>query len=119
MDFNAIITSIKTSLTQKYMSFSGRADRAEFWYFALFVTVISGALAGTAHATGIAAFQWAGQIFTFATLLPYIGVTVRRLHDIGKSGWWALLPLVPLIGIFALIYFLAKKSQVGPNQYGA
>jgi uncharacterized membrane protein YhaH (DUF805 family) len=60
-------------------------------------------------------------IFTFVVLLPNIAVSIRRLHDYGKSGWWFLLSVIPfvnLIGIFVLLYFYVQDSQPGENQYG-
>lgn len=111
MDFSKFIPSVKETLTQKYACYTGRADRQEFWFFALFVTAISLVLVGIAQATGIQLFQWISQIFCLATFVPYVCVTIRRLHDIGKPTWWVLMPIIPVVGIFALIYFLAKPSQ--------
>ena len=57
-------------------------------------------------------------IFALALLVPSIALAVRRLHDIGKSGWWYLIALIPLIGLLVLLYFFVLDSQPGSNQYG-
>ncbi|MFN3568205.1 MAG: DUF805 domain-containing protein [Caldimicrobium sp.] len=58
------------------------------------------------------------SFYMFATLLPYLAVTVRRLHDVGKSGWWILISLVPFIGLIWLLVLLCTDSQPGENKYG-
>jgi uncharacterized membrane protein YhaH (DUF805 family) len=102
--------AVKTCLMQKYVEFSGRAGRPEFWWFFLFqflammVATVFGEVA-----------YW---LVAIALLLPNIGVAVRRLHDIGKSGWFLLLGLIPLLGFLVLIYFWVQPS--GPaNAWGA
>ena len=63
-------------------------------------------------------FQLLTLIYGLAVLLPGIAVGIRRLHDTGKSGWWLLIALIPLVGIIVLIVFWATDGQPGPNQYG-
>ena len=109
-------------LTKKYACFSGRARRQEYWLFLLFniiaafvVGFIGGILAG---ATGVVAFAFLGMIYNLAVLIPGFAVFVRRMHDIGKSGWWWLIAFIPLIGVLVLFIFCCLDSQPGDNQYG-
>lgn len=107
---------------KKYAVFTGRSQRAEYWYFALFYFLIIVALsivdtaAGTMNVTyEIGLFS---SIFGLAMIIPSLAVGVRRLHDIGKSGWWILIGLIPLIGAIVLIVFACMDSQPGANAYG-
>ncbi len=109
------------AVLKKYAVFSGRAQRAEYWYFVLFnliiqiaLTVVVGVLGEAVATIGSIALL----IYGLAILLPAIGVTIRRLHDTNRSGWWLLIAFIPLIGIIVLIVFLATDSIVGENQYG-
>lgn len=87
----------------KYATFSGRARRSEFWFFSLFSCIIS----------WIPIVNFLG----IALIIPGIAVAVRRLHDTGRSGWWFLLALVPLVNL-VLIYFYILDSIPGSNEYG-
>ncbi|MEI8595854.1 DUF805 domain-containing protein [Photobacterium sp. Hal280] len=107
---------------RKYAVFSGRAQRQEYWYFFLINLVITLALGivdnllntpGAGEGTGLL-----GGVYSLAVLLPSVAVGVRRLHDIGKSGWWMLLSLIPVIGFVVLLFFFARDGQPGPNEYG-
>jgi len=100
---------------KKYAVFSGRARRQEYWMFALFNIVISIVLSiiGSVLDLGILSI-----IYSLAVLLPSLGVSVRRLHDTGKSGWWILIALIPLAGVIILIVFLATEGKREPNAYG-
>lgn len=107
---------------KKYAVFSGRARRSEYWYFALFnliasvVLSIADGIVGTYDVTtGIGLLS---GLYGLAVILPGVGVSIRRLHDIGKSGWWLLIILIPLIGIIVLLYFAVKDSQPETNEYG-
>jgi uncharacterized membrane protein YhaH (DUF805 family) len=86
----------------KYVDFSGRASRSEYWWFVLFVFL--GSLVLGMFRT------WLNIIFLLATLLPQLAAATRRLHDTGRSGWWQLIGLVPIIGFIVLIVFLAQES---------
>ncbi|MGM9482514.1 DUF805 domain-containing protein [Roseateles sp. NT4] len=86
----------------KYVDFSGRASRSEYWWFALFVFIGNVVLGMVSH--------WAGLVFVLACLLPQLAAATRRLHDTGRSGWWQLIAFVPLIGWIILIVFLAQES---------
>ncbi|MCH8266386.1 MAG: DUF805 domain-containing protein [Acidobacteria bacterium] len=100
---------------KKYAVFSGRARRKEYWMFLLFHIIIIFALSiieGIVGSNPVLTI-----LYMLAVLLPGLAVTVRRLHDTGKSGWWLLIGIVPLIGIVILV-FMVQDSQAGDNQYG-
>ena len=110
--------AVKTCFN-KYADFQGRASRAEFWWFALFVTLVSigaaiidGALLGTHYdETGVIGWLW-----TLVTLLPSLAVGARRLHDINNSGWWQLLTLT-IVGIIPLVVLWCLKSKPEANRF--
>jgi len=108
---------------KKYAAFSGRARRKEYWYFFLFNIIIHIVLAVIDSITGSfsleAGMGLLGGIYALAVLIPGVAVTVRRLHDTERSGWWFLIALVPLIGAIVLLVFLVQDSKPGQNQYGA
>ena len=94
---------------QKYADFSGRAKRPEFWWFALFCFL--GALVLEFVGSYV---SWA---FSLVTLLPSLAVGARRLHDIGKSGWWQLVWLIPVLGWIVMIYWLVQEGDATNNAY--
>jgi hypothetical protein len=94
--------SIKTCFT-KYADFGGRATRSEYWWWALFTFV------GYVCAAVIDDRLYAA--FAIATLLPSIAVTARRLHDVGRSGWWQLLYFLPLVGAIVLLVWTVQDSK--------
>ena len=106
---------------KKYVVFDGRSRRKEFWYFVLFNFIVSlvlsavDALIGTAFQSGVGLLS---GLYSLAVLLPFIAVAIRRLHDTGRSGWWILINLVPLIGSIVLLIFYIQDSQPGDNAYG-
>lgn len=111
MSFGTAVSSVFS----QYTGFSGRARRSEFWWYTLF-TVIVYLVVGVVDAvlkTGIL-----GLIVGLALLLPTLAVTVRRLHDTGRSGWWILIGLIPLVGAIVLLVFECSDSQPGPNRFG-
>ncbi len=114
---NWFLTALK-----KYAVFSGRSRRREYWYFGLFYLIFYAVLAIVDAITGSFDFGSGMGIFsgilTLALLIPSLSVTVRRLHDTGRSGWWILLALIPLIGFIILIVFLAQDSEAGANRFG-
>lgn len=91
-----------------YANFNGRARRSEYWYFFLFNCIISFALG---FIGGMIKFEWIGNIYALAVLLPGIAVGVRRMHDVGKSGWYLLIPIYSLILCFT-------EGDKGDNEYG-
>lgn len=100
--------SIKTCFS-KYADFNGRARRSEYWWFFLFIVL--GSIAASVIDDTV------NLLFTLATLLPSLAVAARRLHDIGRSGWWLLLGFIPLIGALVLIYFMVLEGE-GENRFG-
>ena len=104
---------------QKYAVFSGRSRRKEYWYFVLFNILISIVLAVIDRAIGSSGHGILGGIYSLAVLIPGLAVTVRRLHDTDRSGWWLLLGLIPVIGAIVLFVFVLGDSTPGANQYGA
>ncbi|WP_225800816.1 DUF805 domain-containing protein [Streptomyces sp. NK15101] len=101
---------------KKYAVFSGRARRKEFWMFALFNTIAAIILIIVDMAIGT--YPLIYGIYVLAVFLPSLGVTVRRLHDTGRSGWWILIDLVPLVGFIILIVFLASEGEQHQNAHG-
>jgi uncharacterized membrane protein YhaH (DUF805 family) len=118
MDF---MTAVRTCLS-KYVVFSGRARRSEYWYFALFnflvgiVTSVLDAILGTGYDNSTGGLV--NTVGSLALLLPSLAVGVRRLHDTDRSGWWILIVLVPVVGAIVLIVFMVQDSKPGTNQYG-
>lgn len=109
-----MIKAVKTVLTN-YVKFEGRSGRPEYWWFVLayvIVTVVFSFLSGI-----IGIFAWLLNLIALAVFIPSIAVSVRRFHDIGKSGWWVLIGLIPIVGWIAYIYFTAQPSA-GSNEHG-
>mgnify|MGYP003460229328 CR=1 FL=1 len=107
---------------KKYAVFGGRARRSEYWYFVLFNLIISivlaivdGMLGSFSTERGVGLLE---GIYSLAVLIPGIAVSVRRLHDTNRSGWWLLIVFVPLIGVIVLFVYMVQDSQPGENQYG-
>ncbi|PLX66371.1 MAG: DUF805 domain-containing protein [Denitrovibrio sp.] len=102
-----------------YTNFDGRATRTEYWYFTMFNILF---YIGASLVDVIIMVPIASMLYGLIVLLPGIAVLVRRLHDIGKTGWWILLSFVPVIGFVILIYFLVQDShpdnEYGPNPKG-
>jgi uncharacterized membrane protein YhaH (DUF805 family) len=138
------IESIKTVLS-KYAVFNGRARRSEFWWYYLAVTIVDTILYVVLVAPGYGAFMTAnmeylaandptapaptmpGSLVTgflivslvnLALLLPTLGVSVRRLHDTDRSGFWYFLSFIPFVGIIILIVWWASAGTPGPNRFG-
>jgi len=107
---------------KKYADFTGRARRKEYWMFVLLVLVVSfviGMVEGVLGLTGtVAMYGPLSLLFGLAILVPSIAVGVRRLHDTGRSGWWMLVGLIPIIGSIVLIVFFVLEGTRGPNEYG-
>ena len=102
------VDAIKICLA-KYIDFSGRAGRPEFWWFMLFGFILS-LLTGW--------IDYLGPLVSLALLLPNIAVGVRRLHDTDRTGWWYLIAFVPLIGFIVLIVFWVQRGTEGRNRFG-
>jgi uncharacterized membrane protein YhaH (DUF805 family) len=107
--------SVRTCLTLKYMDFSGRARRSEYWWFFLFnilLSIVVNVIASAIH------LGFLTYLVSLALLLPGLSVAVRRLHDTGKSGWWLLIGLIPLIGAIVLIVFFVMDTSPAGDTYG-
>ena len=112
----------------KYATFSGRAQRSEYWWWFLFsfiVLNICNLIDGfvVAPLLGFPAFdQEAGSpislVMSLVFLLPNLAVGIRRLHDLDKSGWWCLIAFIPIIGIIVIIYWFVHRGTEGANRFG-
>ena len=112
-----------------YVGFEGRASRPEYWWWVLTMVLVQVMAqiidrAVVAPALGFDAFaDEAGTplslILYLGLLLPSIAVSIRRLHDTGRSGWWLLIGLIPIVGALVLLYFYVQPSEEGDNAYGA
>jgi uncharacterized membrane protein YhaH (DUF805 family) len=134
-----LVEAVRTCI-EKYATFSGRARRAEYWWFVLACT-IGGALmnvidalvfgvtvmpspelAESASSMEMDLYYFVpsifGSVFWLALIIPSISVSVRRLHDLDKSGWWWWLWLLPLIGWIIMLIWYLGRGTVGPNAYG-
>ncbi|MFZ3005698.1 MAG: DUF805 domain-containing protein [Phenylobacterium sp.] len=115
---------------RKYTDFTGRARRSEYWLFALFVGLVQmatgilswfvgGDLGDDAFATpasGVIALLYFG--FFLYTFIPSLAVSFRRLHDSGRTAWWLLLGLIPILGHLVLLIFMILDGTPGENRYG-
>jgi uncharacterized membrane protein YhaH (DUF805 family) len=110
------------ALKNKYATFEGRARRQEYWYFMLFYVLAVVALAIIDNVIGMfnqeAGIGLLSAIFILATFVPTLAVTVRRLHDTDRSGWWILLEFIPIVGGLILLVFTLLDSQPGANRFG-
>lgn len=107
---------------KKYAVFSGRARRKEYWFFVLFNLIISLVLTFIDSALGTlneeTGYGLLSGVYSLAVLIPSLAVAVRRLHDTGRTGWWLLIGLIPLIGLIVLLIFFVQDSKPGDNEYG-
>jgi uncharacterized membrane protein YhaH (DUF805 family) len=108
---------------KKYAVFQGRAGLKEYWSFVLFNIIINFVLALVDSKTGNfgaeARVGLFGSIYNMAVMIPGIAVSVRRLHDTDRSGWWMLIGLIPVIGTIILLVFLVQDRVPGENRYGS
>lgn len=107
----------------KYATFGGRATRSEYWWFYLFTVLVSIALSilqGVAgQDNGFAGFiSIVSLLISLALFIPVLAVTVRRLHDTNRSGWWVLIGLIPLLGAIILLVFVLLRSDEVDNRFG-
>jgi uncharacterized membrane protein YhaH (DUF805 family) len=104
--------------------FDGRARRKEYWMFCLVSILISLAIGFASGFVGAmlglseSVTTMLALVYTLAVLIPSLAVAVRRLHDTGRSGWWLLIVLVPLVGAIVLLVFSVQDSEPGANSYG-
>ncbi len=119
---NAIIENFKNIITNKYALFTGRANKSEFWQYVLVFIVISASFSVLMSLFGGVKilrmiFMLLNVIVSLALLVPSIAVSVRRMHDIGKSGKWVLINLIPILGSIWFIVLAIKESESGTNQF--
>ena len=100
----------------KYADFNGRARRREYWMYVLVYVILYCIVALVEGFLGLSPFLTA--ILSLALLVPSLAVGVRRLHDVGKSGWWLLVVLVPILGSLYFLYLAVKDSQPDTNRWG-
>jgi uncharacterized membrane protein YhaH (DUF805 family) len=112
------VESIKAVLTN-YAGFTGRASRSEFWWFYLFTVLVSLVFNVLSGGNAGSFFGIVSALVSLALLLPSLAVGARRLHDIGRSGWYLLFALIPLAGIIILIVWWARAGDVSDNAFGA
>jgi len=123
MDFQTALRSFWT----RYRDFKGRSRRSEYWFIQLFLVVTNIAVA----IIDLALMGWdvdrfianggggiVGLVWILVTIVPALAVLVRRLHDTGKSGWWALVGFLPLVGAIVLLVFTVTDSSPGENKFG-
>lgn len=107
---------------KKYTEFNGRARRKEYWNFVLFNIIFSVVLTVIDMQTGIfnaeVGVGLLSGIYALIVLIPGIAVSIRRLHDTNRNGWWLLISLIPIIGPIILLVFLVQVGTKGENQYG-
>ena len=116
-----LVSYWKKVVFENYLNFTGRARRAEFWWYFLANLIITVVLNIIDAAIGSGSGFYGGiltGIYGLAVLLPGLAVGIRRLHDADKSGWWLLLVFIPIVGIIVLIVFWATDGTRGTNQYG-
>ena len=112
-DANSFVGALKDGFA-RYVDFGTRSTRSQFWWWTLWSILISAGSTALDATLGTPI----GLLTSLAMLLPSVAVAIRRLHDIGRTGWWYLIVLVPFVGWIVLIVFFCTKSQDGPNQWG-
>ncbi|WP_125717440.1 DUF805 domain-containing protein [Pseudoalteromonas rubra] len=113
---------IYLSALKKYAVFNGRARRKEYWLF-MFCNIIVTIVLGLVDMTlGLyseeSGFGLLSGLYALAVIIPSIALSIRRMHDTGRSGWWILISLVPVIGPLVLLVFYVMDSTPGDNDYG-
>ncbi len=103
------------SVLKQYAEFSGRTARKEYWMFVLINFVISVVIGVVGNAINM---EMLSTLYSLAVMIPGLAVSIRRLHDINKSGWMLLVSLIPIVGLIWLIVLMATKGDEGENQYG-
>ncbi|KML54671.1 membrane protein [Burkholderia cepacia] len=120
MNFSEAVRSV----LNQYAKFEGRARRAEYWYFALLsgiLSVVGQVIGAVGRDAGVITLLLLGVIFlvSLALIIPGIAVSVRRLHDTGRSGWFLLLGFIPIVGGILLLVWMCSRGTEGPNRFGA
>lgn len=109
-------------VTRKYATFSGRARRAEFWLFSLayiiFYLIMIGIDLGVSTFDPVSGYGFFSIVFALAMIIPYLAVSIRRLHDTDRRGWWVLIGFVPVIGGIWIFVLYCLKGTDGENRFG-
>ena len=98
-----------------YFEFNGRASRSEFWWWVLFAILVSIAANILDAIIGAQIFS---LLVSLGLFLPGLSMAIRRLHDTGRSGWWILIGLIPIIGFIVLLIFYLEQGNPAQNEYG-
>lgn len=112
MDFMSAVKHVFAN----YANFQGRARRSEYWWFYLFAIICNVVASVVDASIGLPILS---IVVLLGLLIPGIAVSVRRMHDIGRSGWWIFIVLIPLVGIILYIYWFVQRGTVGSNEWGA
>lgn len=110
--------SVRTVLTERYADFQGRSARPEYWWFVLFNFLVNIVIAIIAGIIGETVGSILSLLVMLALIIPGIAVTVRRLHDTDRSGWWILIALIPIVGTIVLLVFMLLPGTPGENRFG-
>lgn len=100
-----------------YTKFDGRAARPTFWYWVLFAIAVG--IAANVLDAGLGTGPMLSLLVSLGLFLPGLSVAIRRLHDTGRSGYWVLIGLIPIIGLIMMIVFCAEEGDSESNEYGA
>jgi uncharacterized membrane protein YhaH (DUF805 family) len=109
------IINAYTDFWKRYVDFSGRTSRSDFWYYILGAFVVFIIAAMLDNVTGLTLFT---PVLSLASIIPAVAIYTRRLHDINKTGWWQLIALIPLAGLIVLLVWFCTKGDQAKNQYG-
>lgn len=116
-DANTFMGALKDGFA-RYVDFKTRSTRSQYWWFTLWMILFSIGAAMIDGMMGMGDSGPVGLLVSLGTFLPSIAIGIRRLHDIGRTGWWFLIVLVPLIGWIVLIVFWCTRTQEEPNRWG-
>jgi uncharacterized membrane protein YhaH (DUF805 family) len=114
-------TEAVTTAFQNYFNFQTRSRRSEYWYFSLFLILVYIAAELADLLVFDTAVSESGPLYVItmlATFIPSLAVSVRRLHDLERSGWYLLLCLIPIVGVIILIYWMCQSGTSGQNRFG-
>ena len=110
MNTNKLISAFSSAWKRSF-DYTGRSDRGDYWWFVLANVIISVVLLLTSNISNF--FGWIYSVWTVATIVPSLSLTVRRLRDAGKHWAWMFIQLIPLVGLIWIIYLLVQPSVAG------
>ena len=111
----SFVDAIKSGFSN-YVTFGGRAIRSEYWYWVLFIVLAE--IVTSIIDYGILGYQITTPLFGLAVFLPGLAVSIRRLHDLDRTGWWIFIVFIPLIGAILLIVWYCSRGTMGANRFG-